>query len=362
MDPTRILPEILLDVFSYLPFRDTVSVSQVSHAWRFLSQKQLYSEPLLTEASSASLFLRTLLTPGLESLAVHVRDLTVTGENTLPLLHMLPRLDGLTLYIPDEPDTLNDFLRGTHEPENLPLAFRSISRFSCVWPPRQSDHVPQKLLTMFGLPRVHTLKFFTLYEMEFSFPTSQHKTSAVTTLQFVNSVIPCSSLDHILHLPRALTRLYFIGTITYSDINRTGFQVALEPLRMTLQELEFIIDDDPSSPDVSGPPPPISFRSWPVLRRLRCQIRILLGWSWGKELHFLEDVLPPCIRDFGVITENDWYFNEVARMATHLVRRKQMVMPMLERFVCFTGWMDVEMAQKLQVACDDAGVVLTNNW
>lgn len=387
----RILPEILLQVFSYLPFLDIYSVSQVSHAWRFWSQKQFYSEPMLTESTSVPLFLRTLLTPGLECLAAHVRDLDVrsrpfdrsiidqsdsaiirgaatrlglghpavsTSEHILLLLHLLPRLDVLTLNLPDEPDTLDNFLCGTHEPEDLPAALRSISRFWYTWPPRESDQISQKLLTIFGLPRVHTLLLFALGGMGVSFPTSQHHSSAVTALVISNSVIASSSPGHMLHLPRALTRLYFTGSIT--DV--AGLQAAMEPLRMTLQELEFVIEDDPWSAQVAVRPPPQSFRTWPVLRCLRCQLMFLLGCTLETDINYLEHVLPPCIRYFGVITEGDWNYNDVGRKAAHLMGGKQMVVPELERFVCFTGWMDVEVAQLLLMACVDAGVVLTNDW
>lgn len=388
---TRILPEILLHVFSYLPLLDLCSVSQVSHAWRFLSQKQLYSKPMLTESTSVPLFLRTLLTPGLECLAAHVRNLDVrsrpsdlspidrsggaiirgaathlglgdtmvsTDEHIMLLLHLLPRLDVLTLYPPDETDTLDNFLFGTHEPEDVPAALRSISHFSYTWPPRESDKIPQMLLTMFGLPCVHILQFFTLLAIDVSFPTSQHHSSAVTALVISNSVIASSSLGHMLHLPRALTRLYFTGSIT--DV--AGLQAALEPLRMTLQELEFIVEDDPWSAQVAVRPPPQSFRTWPVLRSLRCQLMFLLGCTLDTDIKCLEDVLPPSIRYLGVITESDWNYNDVGRKAAHLMGRKQIVVPELEKLVCFTGWMDIEVAQLLLMACVRADVVLTEYW
>lgn len=391
----RILPEILLHVFSYLPLLDTLSVSQVSHDWRFWSRERLYSAPSLTKASSVPFFLRTLLTPGLEPLATHVRSLTVestsfdadtigqsdraiiktaaayhgldhifgsAGVHTLLLLHLLSRLNTLTLYLPDQPDTLNNFLCGTHKPQDLPLAFQSISHLSCTWAPRASDNVPQKLLTLFGLPRVHTLRLFSLKNIEVSFSPSQHNLSAVTSLRIPASVISCSSLGHILHLPRALTRLYFTGTITYHLPDSTGLQVALEPLRMTLQELEFVIDGDPWSEDASVSPPSVSFRTWPVLRRLRCQLIILVGSMWEVESRYLEDVLPLCLRDFGVLMENDWYYDDVARRAIGLLGKKEMVVPALERLVCFTDWMDEDLAEQLNVACRFAGVLLTEFW
>lgn len=393
MDPnaTRILPEILLHIFSHLPVSDIDNVSQVSREWRFWSQKQLYSKPSLVEISSVALFLRTLLTPGLECLAAYVRNLTVIssrvnaetmdqsncviieranarlgldhhvvapGEHILLLLHLLPRLDVLTLNILHGHDTLDDFLCGTHEPEDLPPAFRSIRRFSYTWLSRESKEVSQKLLTMFTLPRVRTLVFYALDGIVVSFPTHQHKTSVVTTLLISKSMITISSLGHMLQLPHALTRMSIINSITY-DTNLTGLQAALEPLRMTLQELELVITYYRLERRL---PPPVSFRTWPVLRRLRCQTMFLLGCTYEKELHYLEDVLPPTIRDFGVITENDWYFNDLARKLIHLVGKKQMVVPVLERLSCFTGWMDVEVAQQLHLACVDAAVVLTKGW
>lgn len=238
-------PEILRQIISYLPFSDTASVARVSRQWHACSEEQLYTELRLIRPNPAlALLLRTLLTPGLERLATYVRTLgfdwqfvsvrpmhecdvavleaasriglsqivSSIGEQVWLLLHLLPRLDALTLESLGYSPTIDAFIGRIHDPADLPLALRSVRHVSCV------DIATEAMRATFRLPRIRTLELWILDKIETPFPATDHQTSGVTHLVLSLSQVDNLSVAHILQIPRALTRL----TVSIGYVQHTG--------------------------------------------------------------------------------------------------------------------------------------------
>lgn len=391
MSQIAVPPEILRHIISYLPFSDTASVARVSRQWHACSEEQLYTElRLIHPDSTVALLLRTLLTPGLERLATYVRTLSVDwqlvsvgprhecdvtvleaaariglsqiarsiDEQVWLLLHLLPRLDALTMESRGYSPTIDLFIVRMHEPADVPLALRSVRYILCV------DIATEAMRVMFRLPRVRTLELWILERIEVPFPAADHQTSSVTELVLLLSQVDNLSVAHILQIPRALTRL----TVSIGYVQHTGqlalMRAALEPVRTTLQQLKMDIVETwwyEEAPIDSF----LLLRTWPVLRRLWCPLNWLLGgWKEGAELH-LYAVLPRSLRELWVHGDHDWTRARLLREVILLAQRKEEVVPLLQK-VCIgrKGKYEIEQEQEIELevqlscVCRASGVML----
>lgn len=388
MAPVIILPEILRQIFSYLQFPDTASVSRVSRAWHTWSQEQLYADLCLRPPSNCpGLLLRTLLTPGLENLATYVRSLDVhsgamsvepldesdltaitaaavrlgiqepvgsPGEQVLLLLSLFTRLDVLKLKLPDEVGPIEAFLSEAHETSDLPLSLQRIRHLSCTWPSREKGVTAEILLTMFRLPRVRTLEVLLLTNIHAPVLAAHHGTSGVTRLEIPYSTIRIETLGQVLHIPRALTHLSFMGVLG-GDRGVRGLQDALEPVRMTLQQLELYFEDNRWGRHLLSVPL-LVLRTWPVLRRLRCQLVVLLSSSMNTGYH-LDAVLPPSLRELLIQADDNWEADDVVLELGLLVEQKAQAVPVLE-VIGAERLLESGFVGELGSACANAGVSL----
>lgn len=391
MSQIAFLPEILRHIISYLPFSDTASVARVSRQWHACSEEQLYTElRLIRPNSTVALLLRTLLTPGLERLATYVRSLSVDwqlvsvrpmhecdvavleaaariglsqivrsiGEQVWLLLHLLPRLDALTMESRGYSFTIDLFIGRMHEPSDVPLALRSVRYISCV------DIATEAMRVMFRLPRIRTLELWILDRIKVPFPAADHQTSDVTDLVLLLSQVDNLSVAHILQIPRALTRL----TVSIGYVQHTGqlalMRVALEPVRTTVQQLKMDIVETwwyEEAPIDSF----LLLRTWPVLRRLWCPLNWLLGgWKEEAKLH-LYAVLPRSLREFWVHGDHDWTRARLLPEVILLVQRKEEVVPLLQKLCIeregkyeIKQEQEIELEEQLSCVCRDSGVVL----
>lgn len=386
--------EILRQIFSYLQFRDTKNVSRVSRQWHVWSQEHLYHEiQLIRPLTSHGRLLRTLLTPGSERLATYVRSLTVEwdfvhndpmdeGVHNDPmderdvivardraaaslglrhpvhslddqiwlLLHLLPRLDVLTVQPFAEDNRISALIRGMHDTADLPLALRRVHHFSY-----DADPTADILLAILRLPCIRIIEVWDLYNAEAPFPATHHQTSCVTDLLISHFGIDLPSLGYVLQIPRALTRLMLSGWLPWRNVDLARMKAALEPVRMTLQCLELHIKVYEDSPSVSF----LVLSTWPVLRRLWCPLNWLLGkWTDEAELH-LEHVLPRSLREFNVYGDYNWSLELVVKELILLVERKKEAVPLLEK-VCVEREVEIQIEgeEQLCAVCRDAGVVL----
>lgn len=128
-------------------------------------------------------------------------------------------------------------------------------------------------------------------------------------------------------------------------------EAALDPVRMTLQQLELHIKVYEIRPSVSF----LVVCTWPLLRPLWWP----WGWLLGKcsavaELH-LEHVLPRRMRGFSVYGDCNWSHEQLARELILLREREEEAVPLLEG-VCVNR---DKAEQQLSSVCADSGVVLT---
>lgn len=367
MAPPIVLPsEILREIFSYLKLPDTANVSRVSRQWRTWSEEQLYTEiQFIHPISSPALLLRTLLTPGLERLGHYVRTLMVEWDYEQPenieegdtmatpgraaatmalyqtarsvdeqiwlLLHLLPHLDTLGLEFFTF-RRIRVFIGRMHEHEDLPRGLRCVRRVLF-----QGNASAELCLALSRLPCIRTLQVWGYQGTVVPFPTCYHQTSGVTDLLFSVSRINVLSLRHVLQIPRALTCLKLSGSFRLHAAESARMQAALEPLRMTLQQLYLRISTDEDSPAIAF----LTLRTWPVLRRLWCPLNCLLGgWTEAADLH-LENVLPLSLRELSVYADVNWTHEQRTEELVRLVKRKEEALPLLEK-VCMESEMEGE--------------------
>lgn len=381
--------EILRQIFSYLGYTDLLNVSLTSSKWYPFSQELLYNAPSFFPTSIV-LFLRTVLTPGNNSLADHVRTLSITWQNHYAqpvdpadlhlftagversslnrplsltddhvalLLHLLPRVLVLDLCPPDSPSNYNQFLGLTSG--NLPLALQSVRQISCTWISHQRGVTSEMLLAIILLPSIRTIEVQILDEIEDPYPAIHNKTSTVTRLDISYSQISLLSLGYILQLPRALTHLSFTSTITTDHTVLEELQTALDPVKNTLQMLEVDIEGWHFGEDGPGSGRPVrSFRTWPVLCRLKCPLRLLLGDRYADPRLHLEDVLPHGIHHLEIGVDHQWTGEDVVEEFVRLVAQKAVVAPGLRNAVWNDWGVLPELTKRLSDACEVADVIL----
>lgn len=386
--------ETLMNIFCSLTGTvDLSSVSRVSRRWHEICEPVLYREPHLSDCAhippSIELFLRTLLAPGCERLASHVRvldfqwldhsvDLTperrsimdiITAEQSpvgvthicLPgsqsahvvlLMHLLPRLQRLVLQYDARKKHYNDIMHGIGPGEPFPLAFQSLTYMSYETSYLSIGVSPKTLLFLLQLPHLRTLSVEVMKDIDRDLFADVSGTSGVTKLTLGYCDISAASLSLILSVPRALEHFTYHGDCVPSFVD------VLFPLRDSLTHLHLDFGDS------FDPGQMLNLREWPVLRTLRCSPVLLLGEphsgrAYGRSLG---EVLPGCIRQLGLLDFSDALpcedFGVVVDAVVHLLGQKWLV-PALERLVVETR--SRLFRERLRVACEATGVLLADD-
>lgn len=392
--------ETFLNIFSSLSTADLASASLVCQRWHVISEPILYREPDIYRAPGScnswrdprgiELFLRTLLVPGCERLASHVRgiylqwwetivDLTPRRRSNLAivaaaesrfgvthssrfgspdsqvvlLMHLLPRLQRLQLKPPSDRDSFNDFLDTIGRNQPLPLSFQSLTNFTYDWCDTDTGMSPQAVLALMQLPHMNDLHVDVRGEFDGPFPANVRGTSGVTRLSLGQGEISTSLIGFIFSVPRALQRLQYYGEY------KPGFAGGLWQLRATLTHLHLDFRYADSEPEEQ-----LSFREWPVLREVGCPLELLLGCRGVGEGWQLAERLPVCIRLLAMLDweweaeEEDeyWHFQTEVDLFVQLVSKEKQMVPKLEELK-IARWGN-EIPERLRVVCEVAGVVL----
>lgn len=392
--------EILIEIFSLLCCIDLASTSRVSHRLRAVSEPLLYRSPSLyiSDEEHVSqnfyMFLRTLLTPGCEVLATHVRHLTLEwddlehtpepeialfkaaasrlgitqpvvsgGGQAVLLLHLLPRLQILEVDPPETPDAFSTFMdmqRDVLHTQMLPLGLQSLREYFCCWTGGVS---PRTLLALLKLPCIRTIIVRFSNEPDFlSAMVDPDITSTVTNLRLLNSIVSSSSLACILKIPRALEQFAFF----VRGFDLLSFGNALEPLRNTLQSLTLDFQcvcsrNYMAAADEISTYPIGSLREWPVLYTVRCSMVALLGMGpQGDPPRLLEYVLPATIRELEILSDQYWPPEEVVDHVVLLLERKEVMVPKLQKVVVLNNWNRDPERQRLKDACEAVDVELVD--
>lgn len=390
--------ETFLNIFSYLASPDLASTSLVSRRWHVISEPVLYREPdidrdhntdnYLRNPRGIEPFLRTLLIPGRERLAFHVRaifmdwsrrtvdmaprpgsNLAIIGaaeshfavtprsvlgspdSQVVLLLHLLPRLRRLHVMPAEVHDSFNDLLDAIGPTHPLPLSFQSLTYFMCDWSFTETGVSAQATLALLQLPHMKTLFVRIRGEFDGDFPANARGTSGVTKLT-LQSEITGVLLAFILSVPLALERFNYYGRCM------DGLVGALGQLRSTLTHLDLGFNEQDDEPVQR-----LSFRDWPVLRELGCPVALLVGCRGSPDGRQLAEALPACIvqlqiEDWGYASEevNRWYFEAKVDLFVQLVGDEIGMVPRLERLIFHLGWN--ALPERLRAVCEAAGVVV----
>lgn len=386
-------PEVLRQIFSYLTGRDLVNISLVSRPWHIWSQERLYSQvALMVAPSKVSIFLRTLLSPGLEHLASYVRGLHVrvfpcrlgpndqyilpaltaaavrlrlpyqeftVGEQVMLLLHLLPRLEELFLRSVSDITIVDTLLNAANDPTDLPLALRSIHHISCTWGHRSYGLLPDNVMALSLLPRIRTIHTHMHAMIPVPFPTVQHGTSNITSLNLTCWNFRIATLGHILCIPRALTSLSLNADINWNATAVSGLQQALEPLRLTLQTLVLVFRYPWDEMAEVLQSIRLSVRTWPMLRSLTCSARVLLGDKYAEPTRYLYDLLPLSLLELRLDPE-PWIWGEdpMPDELIRLMERQASSVPLLQTIFWRMGCRNDLPVLRLIEMCEDAGVTL----
>ncbi|KAL0639032.1 hypothetical protein Q9L58_001914 [Maublancomyces gigas] len=331
------------------------------------------------------LFLRTLLTPGLDTLATHVRSISVSWDSLLAepidpvdlplfhaaaqlhgltepctmtndfvelLLHLLPRVHSLVLRPADTPSTYDTFLGSTTAGVPLPLALRSVRNLSCTWNSHYYGVTGEMFLMMMTLPNIRTLDVQILDGVNDALPTA---TSAVTTLHILYSGQSIKPLAPILRVPRALTHLSFIISIHATDVDLLELHHALEPQRNTIQLLDLRLTPDHRSAH-QGVALTASFATWPVLRGLRCPLRMLPG-DRPCTMRRLREVFPPNLCELQLFVDYAYWYADVLDALLRLIVCMTEVVPLLRK-VAISGNCDRPVWMQVWSVCRQIGIEL----
>lgn len=395
--------EIWVEIVSSLPTQDVARVSLASRRLHCISQPLLYQEPelFLTQHHPPPLqaLIRTLLTPGCETLARHVRCLTISWMHVqLPqddddqvsftgaasrfglggwplsadiqimlLLHLLPHLQTLNFFPTDNTSwfrNLNDLHAGAHPRTALPIGLQSLSDFHCDF---GNCVRPRALVVLLRLPHIRSIEMPICGDIELQLRGSERVslgTSSVTSLTFPSARMPHVALKRILQIPRALTHFsYRAMRSTGEGLRLREFAEALAPLKNLLQTivLDFSLLRNRSGDDVGDEGPATTLQDWPALRHVSTSLVPLLGMvvlpdSPGR----LGNMLPPGIRTLLILRDNFWSGDEAVLELVLLLEQKETLVPMLESVaVCEQVEMTREMEDRLKSACVTAGVRMT---
>ncbi|KAL0634417.1 hypothetical protein Q9L58_006665 [Maublancomyces gigas] len=393
--------ELLLQTFSYLLPTDLNSASRVSRHINNITTPLLYNEPWLItsdqDPTDMHFFIRTLLTPGCESLATHVRHLHLDwiSEPTPPshsddsllkcaarrfglgnrsmtesaqvilLLHLLPQLHTLNLFPPEECDEFHDFMESFTTPQPItifPIAFQSLRKYDCQRDISDNFLWTMMLLNLMRLPHIEFIRIPAcngLYFGDLKALITAEASSTVTHLELTTARVTPAVLSIILKIPQRLTHfaLYHCGGGMNHDFH--ALRSALDPLRSSLTSL--VIHYQTNQTRVTHRSKPSitigSLRDWPVLRSVKCSLLPILGKRLPGESREIASLLPACIHELEILNDHLWTMEEAVCVALVLVGQKQSMLQGLRRLAVYSGrGGDWEMRERLSNACVQAGV------
>ncbi|KAL0634801.1 hypothetical protein Q9L58_006234 [Maublancomyces gigas] len=410
----------IVEIVSSLSSAGLAQMSLVSHHFHSISQPLLYKAPCLIKTPrfrknrpSLEVFVETLLTPGRETPANHVRSLIwhqdnrqtnhgmpSGGETTLfaaashrlnlrqlprtehaeflLLLHLLPYLQVLTIY-PTINYSLNNFIELSSvlssATPTLPIALQSLREFHC---PHDIYINTKMLLALLLLPRITSIDV----RAEIYYVSSKLSTAAGTSHptkpRLRNSVHSLPKLSLVLAVPRALTHFSYSATPGRFH-HLAGFTDSLYPVRVSVDYLHLDFSSTVKegvhrargsrqgrylcgsrvyySDEFAGD----SLRGWNVLRSLSCSLSPLIETRIGGP-SCLVDVLPGSIRELEILEDCHWSYGNVVDMVVELLGRMEVVVPVLERLaVVYRPGDDLQAEELLRVACINAGITLVGD-
>lgn len=394
--------EIVVEILFNLSCLDLFSMTRVSRRFQLISEPLLYRSPSLTKSrktngtgstgSSLGILLRTLLTPGREILASHVRCLRLmTNEvgadhassfstdtviriamiaskfgingpldskaaQLIVLLDLLPRLQVLYITPLRILSWSTQILDSNIATDTIPTGLQSLCEFRSSTAQDSHQISPQTLVSYMKLPNIRTITVSGLSRNQSpAILDTAAATSGVTHLRFSNAYMQASVISSVLRVPIALTHFSYSG---FGDGNFTlpSFMAALAPLRMSLRSLHL---DFSKVGKYMLPYPVGSLRDWPMLQTLSCSLMPLLGNRQLNGSPHLVDLLPVSLREFEVLKDSYWSAVEEGEQIVEMLKQKKSAVPRLAKLaVVHSQNHRYRMGYQLPGACKAAGVSL----
>lgn len=253
----------------------------------------------------------------------------VACEQVIVLLHLLPRVHSLIMYLPNDEYDDDILLNAMNQTTNLPLALQTVREITISVPHSMYGVTPPILLSLLRLPRITSLKTGLVQEIEDPFPAVHHATSTVKRLE-IDYYCSYTTLLHILQLPQALTHLSYRWSCFETEHIPRMLDSVIKPVQGSLEHLD-IDFEDPIIQDMEDEPARIgSIRSWTALRSLKCPLVLLLGSRIPENSMRLVDALPPNIRHLHIVPRPPWSDEETVRQVVELLHGKARVAPALQ--------------------------------
>ncbi|KAL0639009.1 hypothetical protein Q9L58_001890 [Maublancomyces gigas] len=392
--------ETVVEILSNLSCLDQFSMTRVSRRFQLISEPLLYRSPILTKSrktngtgstgSSLGILLRTLLTPGREFLASHVRCLRLmTNEvradhasyfstdtfiritliaskfgingpldskaaQLMVLLDLLPGLQVLQITALRILSCFTQILNSNIATDTLPSGLQSLCEFRSSTAQRSHQISSETLVSYMKLPNIRTITVTSLnYHKSPAIVDAAAGTSGVTHLRFSYAYMPASVLSPVLRVPIALTHFSYSG-VAAGNLAVSSFMAALAPLRASLRSLHLCFRN---LGDFKLLYPEGSLRDWPMLQTLSCPLMPLLGNGKLNGSPRLMDVLPVSLREFEVLKDLYWSVDEEVEQIVEMLKQKESAVPRLAKLaVVFGCRRRYSMAHQLEVACKAAGV------
>lgn len=294
------------------------------------------------------------------------RDMNISTPvpDVLFLLYLLPSLQCLEIFAHEfSLETVTNFILYQHSllPASLPMSLRSLRELRIESIDRCGLIGPFTILTMFQLPSLRKLNIshVDIEEPEPPYDHCEAGTSPITHLSIRPNNSSESLLAPIIAYPRALTHLELVYTIgNNSPLDGPLFGTILQPVRNTLEQLTIYLSNcpkirlDETADYIIG-----SLHDWPVLRRVRCPLVVLLGTDWEYGTYILGEVLPKVIVEFVVEVDDFCGSWHVVDQVLGLMRRKKECGLELFRELAVLG-VEGDDIKRIKASCVEAGVEL----
>lgn len=394
--------ELLTEIFSYLPSADLARTCLVSRSVCNISTPVLYKSPVLRDSGlhqSLKMFLLTLLTPGQESLATHVRSLRWTwlripyelcprdeallapaatrfglrpflnkqGSQFVLLIHLLPRLRTLHITPPGQGSSFTEFIDWGPTAQNALRPLQSLQEFRTT-PVRKRDGVTQKtLMALLTLPCIRLIDVGialseSLSRLRLATPVAS---STLTHLRIRDANAAPAYLGPVLTATAQLTHFSYTMGCHRTSFTLAEFWEYLRPVAATVVNLHLelrlrVMPGHERSRGVVQGEAMWSFKQWTALRTLKCTAAAVMGRETGRAVGKLAQVLPRGLRELDVREDENCAYVVLVDEVVEALARMDAVVPCLERVAVrpASSLHDMASLERLRGACEVAGVAV----
>lgn len=247
------------------------------------------------------------------------------------ILYLLPNLQSLDIGATNSPlRSITEFFRDCRwiPRAEYPMGLDSLRELRLNSNDRDDAICPWSLANILQLDGLRKLRIYDIDQIsEDEFPelspSASSPASSITHLSIGFNELTGSALALVMVSLQNLTSLELVYRAAYKyPLDTPLFGSALLPLRDTLQELNifflytaYVYGYEEMTVG--------SLREWPVLRRVRCPLTVLLGPEDASDGYKLAELLPTVIVKFVAEMDQFWSGDMVGHELAVLLRRKE---------------------------------------